>query len=90
MPNEPYYTSTSCDARPDQTREATAGAIRTRRRMSGPPTSGGGMKSFAPVLHLQHATTQAYRTIECDDTRMIDTAAVSPLSVRSKRFNMYT
>ena len=63
--------------------ERGAGCLGRQRRC-------GGMKSFAPVLHLQHATTQAYRTIECDDTRMIDTAAVSPLSVRSKRFNMYT
>ena len=38
------YMSTSCV--PDQTREATAGAMRTRRRISGPPTSGGGMKSL--------------------------------------------
>ena len=41
---EPYM-STSCV--PDQTREATAGAMSTRRRMSGPPTSGGGMKSLS-------------------------------------------
>ena len=93
MPNvEPYTCGTSCEPDPDQTQEATAGAsIRTRRRMTGPPTSGGGLKSFAPVLQLQHATTQAYRTIECEDTRMIDNSCgIAPIGPLQAFQVMYT